>query len=134
MKKVSLLVAFAIMMGVGSMAFANDGKKMDLKVSDSAVATAIADRMPEGKASEFNRDITTLYYWTRIEGAMEPTEVKHIWYHGDKNVGEVTLKVTSSNYRTWSSKTITPDFAGDMSVEVVDANGKVLQKDSFKIK
>ncbi len=134
MKKISLLAVFAVMLGIGGIAFAQETEKKDvLTVTDSAVCTAIADRMPEGKAAEFGKDVTKLYYWTKIEGANESTEVKHIWYSGDKAISEVPLKITMPSFRTWSSKTIYPGLEGDMSVEVVDADGNVLKKDTFKI-
>jgi len=158
MKKASLLVAFAVMMGAGSIVFAQDNaaqpaapaaseqkaaapdtekqapaKKSTLTVTDSAVCTAIADRMPEGKATEFGKDVTKVYYWTKIEGATENTPVKHVWYAGDTVIGEVSLTVTTPSFRTWSSKTLYPGLS-EMSVEVVDADGNVLKKDTFTIK
>ncbi|MCL2334457.1 MAG: DUF2914 domain-containing protein [Endomicrobia bacterium] len=141
MRKVSLLLAFAVMIGAGSMVFAQNNtqqaaqekSKSALTVTDSAVCTAIADRMPEGKAAEFGSDVTKVYYWTKIEGATENTPVKHVWYAGDAVIGEVPLTVTTSPFRTWSSKTLYPGLS-EMSVEVVDADGNVLKKDTFTVK
>ncbi|MCL2389832.1 MAG: hypothetical protein FWC88_00190, partial [Endomicrobia bacterium] len=93
MKKLGLALAFAIVAAAGSYVFAQEqqdsdsmvvvveqeqenvskdsgsARQSDLKVSDSAVCTAIADRQPEGASAEFSRDIEKVYYWTRIEGA-----------------------------------------------------------------
>jgi len=131
MKKVVLAFAFVLALGLG---YASAQEAAELTVSDSAVCTAIADRLPEGKAEEFSKDTPKLYYWTKIEGAAEPVEVKHVWYAGDNVIGEVPLKVTTPSYRTWSSKTVYAGLEGDLSVAVIDANGKVLKKDSFKLK
>ncbi|MCL2144847.1 MAG: DUF2914 domain-containing protein [Endomicrobia bacterium] len=140
MKKVSLLVVFAVMMGFAGAAFAQEAEeaekaesKSSITVSGSAVCTAIADRMPEGTAEEFTKDTPKIYYWTKIEGA-EGAEVKHIWYAGETVIGEIPLKITTPSFRTWSSKTVYPGLEGDLSVEVVDAEGNVLKKDAFKIK
>ncbi|MDR2425678.1 MAG: DUF2914 domain-containing protein [Endomicrobium sp.] len=130
MKKVSLLAALAVMMGTVAV-FAQE--KSGITVSDSAVCTAIADRMPEGTAAEFSKDTPKIYYWTKVEGA-EGTEIKHIWYAGETSIGEVPLKITTPSFRTWSSKTIYPGLEGDLSVVVVDADGNVLKKDAFQIK
>lgn len=152
MKKVSFLVAFAVMLGVAGVVFAQEEVKSEAEetvvaaapaaeekentsnvtVAESAVCTAIADRMPEGTAAEFGKDTPKIYYWTKIEGA-EGTEIKHVWYAGETSIGEVTLKVTTPSFRTWSSKTVYPGLEGDLSVEVVDADGNVLKKDTFKI-
>ncbi|MDR1695795.1 MAG: DUF2914 domain-containing protein [Endomicrobium sp.] len=154
MKKVSLALALAIAVSAGSYVFAQEKKegvqekpaaaaqesaskdsapKSSLTVSDSALATAIADRQPEGKATEFSKDIEKIYYWTKIEGAKEPTTVKHVWYSGTTAIGEVSLNVTTPSFRTWSSKTLYPGLS-EMSVEVVDADGNVLKKETFTIK
>ena len=134
MRKVSLLAALAIMIGVAGVSFSQETKaSSSATVSASAVCTAIADRMPEGTAAEFSKDTPKIYYWTRIDGA-EGTDVKHIWYAGETIIGEISLKVTTASFRTWSSKTVYPGLEGDMSVEVVDAAGNVLKKDTFKIK
>lgn len=161
MKKVSFFVALAVMMCVATAAFAQeqemememqetsevaepaetdmsamDGepeKKSDITVSASAVCTAIADRMPEGAASEFSKDTPKIYYWTKIEGG-QGTEIKHIWYAGETGIGEVPLKITGPSFRTWSSKTVYPGLEGGLSVAVVDENGNELKKDTFEIK
>jgi hypothetical protein len=133
MKKVSLFVALAVMIGVAGAVFAQEEKKSSITVSASAVCTAIADRMPEGTATEFAKDTPKIYYWTKIEGA-EGAEIKHIWYAGETNIGEVSLKITTPSFRTWSSKTVYPGLEGDLSVAVVDAEGNVLKKDTFQIK
>ena len=163
MKKVSFLIALAVMMCAGTAAFAQETemgmememqeasevaepaetgmsamaqepeKKSDITVSASAVCTAIADRMPEGAASEFSKDTPKIYYWTKIEGG-QGTEVKHIWYAGETVIGEVPLKITGASFRTWSSKTVYPGLEGGLSVAVVDENGNKLKKDTFEIK
>ena len=152
MKKASLAVAFAVMMGFAGAAFAQEEEAIEaetseivtvaqedgsansaITVSASAVCTAIADRMPEGTATEFSIDTPKIYYWTRIEGG-EGAEIKHVWYAGDTVISEVPLKVTTPSFRTWSSKTVYPGLEGDLSVAVVDADGNELQKDTFQIK
>ena len=136
MKKLGFLVVFAVMFGVCGAAFAQEAneKSSALTVTESAVCTAIADRMPEGTSAEFGKDVPKLYYWTKIDGASGDTEVKHVWYAGETVIGEVSLKVTTPSFRTWSSKTVYPGLEGDLSVAVVDAEGNVLKQDSFKIK
>lgn len=154
MKKISLLTVLALMLGLGTL-FAQDsevndsaiteneqaveakadGKVSNLTVSDSALCTAISDRMPEGKADEFDKNsVTKIYFWTKIEGATENTSIKHVWYLGETVIGEISLNVNSPSYRTWSSKTIYPGLQGDMSVAVLDAEGNELVKKTFKVK
>ena len=149
MKKLGFLAVFALMFGVCGAAFAQEAvqeetqkvavqetveQKSALTVSDSAICTASSEKMPEGKSAEFTKDVPKLYYWTKIEGAEEATEIKHIWYLGETVIGEVPLTITTPSFRTWSSKTIYPGLEGELSVAVVDADGNVLKKDAFTIK
>lgn len=150
MKKVCFLAAFAVVLSAGVVIAqeanteavvadevaeeaAVQENKNSITVSASAVCTAIADRMPEGTATEFTKDTPKIYYWTKIEGG-EGAELTHKWYAGETSIGEVPLKVTTPSFRTWSSKTVYPGLEGDLSVEVVDADGNVLKKDTFQIK
>ncbi|MDR1941146.1 MAG: DUF2914 domain-containing protein [Endomicrobium sp.] len=136
MRKLGLLLSFAVLFGVSAAAFAQEEEtkaESALKVSESAVCTAISDRQPEGTASEFSKDVAKIYYWTRIDGASGDETVKHVWYAGDNVIGEVSLNIKTPSYRTWSSKTVYPGLEGDLSVAVVDAEGNVLKKDAFKI-
>ncbi|MCL2485247.1 MAG: DUF2914 domain-containing protein [Endomicrobia bacterium] len=128
MKKFGLALVFMFAAVAGSYVFANT-----LTVVDSAFTTAIVDRQPESRATEFSKNVEKIYYWTKIEGAKEATTVKHIWYSGDKVIHEMALKVTTPSFRTWSNKTLYPGLS-DLAVEVVDADGKVLKRDTFTIK
>ena len=141
MKKFVLLLAVAVIFSFAGFSMAQEqssGTKTAqpavLTVIESAVSTGIADRQPDGASTQFSKDISKLYYWTKIEGATESQIVKHVWRSNGNVIGEISLTIDKPSFRTWSSKTITPELVGtDMSVEVVDSNGNVLKKDSFKI-
>jgi len=141
MKKIVLLLSVAVLLSFAGLSMAQEqstGTKTSppatLTVTQSAVSTGIADRQPDGAAAQFSKDITKLYYWTKIDGATEAQTVKHIWRSNGNVVAEISLTVDKPSFRTWSNKTVTPELVGtDMSVEVVDSNGNILKKDSFKI-
>ena len=132
MKKLALLLAFVAICGFAGITLAQETSA--LTVTDAAVCTAVVDRQPEGTAAEFSNDVSKIYYWTKIEGAMETQTVKHVWRSNGNVISEVSLTIDKPSFRTWTNKTIYPELIGtDMSVEVVDENGNVLRKDSFKI-
>jgi len=128
MKKLALLLAFAVICSFAGLVSAQ------MTVTQSAVATGIVDRQPDGAATEFSRDVTKIYYWTKIDGAVGTQTVKHVWRSNGNVISEISLTIDKPSFRTWTNKTIYPELIGtDMSVEVVDENGNVLKKDSFKI-
>jgi hypothetical protein len=45
----------------------------------------------------------------------------------------VDLEIGGSPWRTWSSKAIPPEWSGDWSVEIRDADGAVLETVGFTI-
>lgn len=98
---------------------------------EASVAAAIVDRMPQNPTTSFPADVGTVYAWSRITGAAGTT-IQHVWIH-DGQEYPVTLEIGGSPWRTWSSKAIPAEWAGDWTVEVRDAAGTVLQTLSFTV-
>jgi len=105
-----------------------------LTVQKFAFCERVEEREPVGSGEEFSSDIGRVYLWTSIYGAEQSTSIKHIWYYENKKMNEVPLSIKYKRTRTWSYKNIIPELTGNWYVEVVDENGGVLKKLSFKIK
>lgn len=108
-------------------------EKTSLWVSDGAICTGVADRECVGANTRFSSGIGTLFCFTRINGAQGTTEVFHVWYFGDIERARVRLGVKSSNWRTYSSKIILPQEIGTWKVDIIDAEGNLLQVIDFDI-
>ena len=76
----------------------------------------------------------TVYAWTKVVGPKEGGELHHVWFKGDDQMGDVTLKIGGSPWRTYSKKTLGDKSQGDWRVEVRDANGAVLETLKFSVK
>jgi len=98
---------------------------------EAAVGTAVADRQLTGMAESFPAGTASLVCYTKISNAAN-TEIQHVWYKGDTEMGRITLKVGGSPWRTWSSKKLGADAAGDWRCDVVQ-DGTVLQSVKFKV-
>ena len=98
---------------------------------EAQLGTSIVDRMPQGTATSFPAAVGEVYCWMRITGAANST-VTHVWIH-DGTEYPVQLNVGGSPWRTWSSKVIPPEWAGQWRVEVRGANGTVLQTLNFTV-
>ena len=108
-------------------------KEQVLEVKEYALCTGVEDRQPVNKRTTFTQDVGRVYLWINIYGAEEPTQIKHRWHYKGQNMAEVSLDIKYPYYRTWSYKTILPQWVGDWTVDVVDAKGSVLQEISFVI-
>lgn len=104
-----------------------------LEVSDYAFCEGVEEREPVGKKDVFTSATGKIYLWNVITGAQEPTEVKHVWYHGEERIAEIPLNIKYPRSRTWSYKTILPEWTGEWHVDIVDSKDNVLKKVSFKI-
>lgn len=101
-------------------------------VAEAAVARSVVDRQPQDTGSAFPADVGQLICWTKVTGA-GGAAIHHVWFHGDTQVGDMELQVGGSPWRTWSRKTVPPDWTGAWHVEVRDAAGTVLKRLDFTV-
>ena len=102
-----------------------------LAIENAIICKDIVDLEPVGSGDVFSADIKKLMCFTRVVGAAEETQIHHNWYFGETMVASIPLRVGSSNWRTYSSKTILPEHAGEWKVEIVSADGQLLKKIYF---
>lgn len=86
-----------------------------------------------GEATTFGAGIERIVCLTRVSGLSAPTSVTHVWYRDGKTMARVDLNVASSNWRTWSSKRLLPDWTGHWEVKILDSNGRVLGSSGFDV-
>ncbi|HYT84693.1 MAG TPA: DUF2914 domain-containing protein [Gemmatimonadales bacterium] len=106
-----------------------------VEVTEAVVAKSVVDRQPQDTGSAFPADVGQLICWTKVSGAPAETgtTLHHVWFHGDTQVGDVELHVAGSPWRTWSRKTVPPDWTGAWHVEVRDGSGTVLKRIDFTV-
>lgn len=95
------------------------------------VARQIVDRMPQDPGTSFPVDVGEVFCWSRVTGAAGTT-IQHVWIHGEMEF-PFSLDIGGSPWRTWTSKTIPPEWAGDWRVEIRDADGTLLDTVSFTV-
>ncbi|MBI3995184.1 MAG: DUF2914 domain-containing protein [Nitrospirae bacterium] len=105
-----------------------------MTVEEAVIATGVESLTPVNPGNVFDASVGRLYCFTRIKSSLQPAVVKHLWFHGDKMVMEVTLPVKSSNWRTYSMKTILTSADGDWKVDVTSEDGTVLKTLTFTIR
>ena len=101
--------------------------------TEVVICQDVVDRVPVDPGTAFPASVGQLYCFTKILGAEGLTEVTHVWYFANEERAKITLPVRSPSWRTFSSKKIRPKEAGQWFVDVVSADGQVLQTIQFKV-
>jgi hypothetical protein len=105
----------------------------DIKIEDAAVCQEVVDRAPVGTSDVFFKETVKLFCFCRVVGAESGTQITHNWYHKGNLKASVKLNVGSSNYRTWSSKVLLPEWTGEWMVEILSEDGSPLESIIFLV-
>lgn len=105
----------------------------DLAVERAVVATGVEDREPVGEATAFPADVGKVIFHTTFVGGAEGTTVEHVWSLGGEEKARVPLEIGGPRYRTWSTKSIPPEWGGAWTVAVVDDAGIELASVEFTV-
>jgi hypothetical protein len=107
--------------------FLTGASAQGLTVSQAVVCQEIVDRMPVGSSDVIPAGTERVYCFTRIDGAQGETEITHNWYHKGVLKASVVLPVRNRAWRTWSSKSLLPEWTGEWMVEVLAQDGTPLE-------
>lgn len=126
-----LLVSLA--MTIPSLASSQEAAQAGAKaaMAEAAVGTSIENRTLAGAAESFPASTGTVYCFSRVTNAPD-SEIEHVWYKDDTEMGRVKLQVGGSPWRTYSSKKLGENPAGEWRCDVVH-DGKVLQSAKFRV-
>ena len=104
-----------------------------LKVAAAAICRDVVDHEPINVGNSFPSSAGKLWCFTRVVGALSPTEITHVWSFGEVERARVNLPVDAPRWRTYSSKLIQPHETGDWRVDVLDQMGETLMTLRFKV-
>ncbi|MFA6583081.1 MAG: DUF2914 domain-containing protein [Elusimicrobiaceae bacterium] len=107
-----------------------EAKPVSVTIEKAVIAVSIDNKMPVGEAATFEENAGSVYCWSQIGEASEPTSIKHVWYHEGEKVAEIDLTAPAAGYRTWSNKKILP---GLWKVEITDSANSVLKSLEFTV-
>lgn len=99
-------------------------------VTRSRLTRDIKDLEPVDSVSTLTNDLTRIIYFTEIHDMAGQT-VTHRWEYNGKIILEVPIKVETSRWRAYSTKTLDPTWVGEWKVSVVDAAGGTLSVNTF---
>ncbi len=130
MLRKSLWVAFILICPL--LTLAQDDAAVTITV-ETELCTGVEERMPVGMADQFPSDVGQVCLWSKVLGYTDETIIKHVWYFRGDEMATIELPVRGSVWRTYSYKTIQPEWSGDWVVKVIDADGNVLKAIPFKV-
>jgi len=102
-------------------------------IQDAVVCQDVVDRTPVGSGDVFAKETSKVYCFCRVVGVEGESSVIHNWYYKGTLKASVKLPVRSNNWRTWSAKTMSPDWTGEWMVEILSAEGTPLESIIFFI-
>lgn len=105
-----------------------------VQIQDAVVCQDVVDRAPVGSGDVFTKDIARVFCYCRVVGVEGESYVTHNWYYKGGLKASVKLPVHSNNWRTYSSKTVTPEWTGEWMVEILSESGTPLESIIFFVK
>ena len=99
--------------------------------AEAAVGTSVADKALVGAAESFPASAGKLACFARVVNATD-SEIEFVWYKGEAEQSRIKQTIKGSPWRTWSTKTLPADAAGEWRCDVVQGD-KVLQSVKFRI-
>jgi len=102
---------------------------------EAVLCTNVVDHEPVGEAADFPADVDRVYLWTKVTGLPEGESsfIHHVWLKGGEEMADVELAVKGDPWRTYSYKTIPPEWAGDWEVKVTGPDGDVIKSIPFTV-
>jgi hypothetical protein len=104
-----------------------------MTVDSATVCKGVLDRQAIEAGSSFPASVGKLYCFSKITGIQNPTEIVHVWFHGDTERARISLAVQPPAWRTYSVKTIHSTALGAWRIEILDGSGNVLTTVRFEI-
>jgi hypothetical protein len=107
----------------------------DLKVTEMAVTTKIVKGNPIDSVRRISSSsVKALYCFTRLTAPEDTdTTIKQVWYLNNEVVGEYTLPVKGSRWRTYSRKLVEKGVSGEWRCDALDHDGTLLKSVSFRM-
>ncbi|MEE9442590.1 MAG: DUF2914 domain-containing protein [candidate division Zixibacteria bacterium] len=100
---------------------------------ETVLCSGVEALMPVDTVESFAAGIERVYLWNRLLGVEGESFVRHVWLYEGREMADVELPVRSASWRTYSYKTILPEWTGTWEVKIVGADGNVVKSIPFTI-
>lgn len=104
-----------------------------VQIQDATICQNVVNREPVGAGDVFPKEISKVFCYFRVVGVSGESSVTANWYYKGTLKASVQLPVRSPNWRTWTSKSMSPEWTGEWMVEILSAEGSPLGNIVFVI-
>jgi hypothetical protein len=124
--------AFTLIVGLTLVpVFVTGAMAQAVTVVKALVCLEIVDRIPVGTGEVIPAKTERVFCFTQVDGAQGETQITHNWYHQGALKASVVLPVRTGTWRTWSSKSLLPEWTGEWMVEILSEDGTPLDSVIF---
>lgn len=95
------------------------------EVKRSYFTSGIENHEPVDNLLSLSNDHGSVYFYTDLRN-FEGQTITHRWEYNNQVLAEVSFNVQGPRWRVWSKKTLLPDWIGDIHVNVVDEQDRIL--------
>ncbi|MAG31210.1 MAG: hypothetical protein CL908_10030 [Deltaproteobacteria bacterium] len=92
--------------------------------------TGVENREPVDQITFVGTSVDRIYFFSDLRGFAGQTVI-HRWIYDGETMAEVPFEVRGPRWRVWSQKSLLPDWIGDWSVEIVNAEGEIVAAETF---
>ena len=107
-------------------------RKSEVSVS-LKTGTGIQERDIVNESAVFSANVPAVYCWMYAVGVLDSTTIVHVWKFNNEEIARVPLQVRGPAWRTWSRKTMMPEWKGSWTVEAQQEDGTVLAVAAFRL-
>lgn len=101
---------------------------------EAVLCSGVEAHEPIDREKAFPADVGRVYLWTKVTGVVdEEVMIHHVWLKEGEEMADVELPVKGSPWRTYSYKTIPPEWAGNWEVKITGAEGNVIKSLAFTV-
>ncbi len=108
-------------------------KAFSTEVLEMYFAKNVVNREPVDVSEKFENTVGKVYCWTKIKTDSPPTYIYHVYKYNGKEMARVKLEIRYPVFRTWSYKTILPEWTGKWTVVIEDTDGNTIREGNFFI-
>jgi len=122
----SLFLAALLFVGIFN------GQSFAIDVNQIHVCKDVIDLAPIEVDSSFDAYVGKLYCFTKIVNVeAPPTQIYHVWFYENAEIARVPLDIGGTQWRTYSSKMISPSMVGNWQVLVLGPDENIIESVEF---
>jgi len=108
------------------------GQSFAIEVNQIHICKDVIDLAPIEVDSSFDAYVGKLFCFTKIVNATTaPTQIYHVWFYENAEIARVPLDIGASQWRTYSSKMVSPNMIGNWQVLVLGPDENIIESVEF---